>query len=808
MKSRSKMNENRKEEILANLQRERGIRRRQIEENYCYNYNSKNREEYDQEPFDNINADEFKDPREILMSGPGDYDNDYSPQEYAEERQPSNLSSSTVQRNSEIPRSNVFNANIVKECLDYSTKSDYEKVPRGYSNRRKSTEEGLIEPLPQKIAVNPEKPPVKEQSFEFDQSSRIAQEIKRKYYVKPVSNPVYQRITAATEAHLAKHTAVPLRSKSRRLPGRGRPATTKENYPPTYMKPTAIAGIRNSHSPNELPDKVRKIAQEKEQKIREECTFKPHINSTEYDDKLEQNKYERRSRLYKPKVEEIQKREKLKRQREDEEFSNICTFQPKKISQTTSCIDLKMRTDFNQSIEDRLYVDANKRIEELRNAYKSKEQRELKECTFQPDISRSSKNVRGNRITEKPIYERAKDLQRQKEENLQKMRIEAELKDENLTFKPKIIKKSEEILMNRSDLLGQSVIDRLCKDAADRVEKSLKQTEFMSQQQSVQYPFNPRLSNSTCSFTSIGEGTLLTKGFKERQEYFEKKRREKREEILKQTKDNKYTFKPEINFTSEILMEADPKRMIETDDERIQRLSRKDPKYEEKLKKIKDIEIKSKYTYHPQINQTSRMMVMNKSIDSISIAEREKTNRERLIEEVTETKERECTFKPQINSSNAFSYYTKKEEILGIIKEREQERIQKMEQQKRDMEYEEMKDCTFQPAIVRPMTQSESVVIKGLGRHLELQEKRKIIEKERKERERQIFGFAERYDQHEIHDTIPQPFKLSEKRYRESRREIKECTFQHENNNSKEFKDNPDDQSVQMPEEYTIGIYN
>ena len=55
-----------------------------------------------------------------------------------------------------------------------------------------------------------------------------------------------------------------------------------------------------------------------------------------------------------------------------------------------------------------------------------------------------------------------------------------------------------------------------------------------------------------------------------------------------------------------------------------------------------------------------------------------------------------------------------------------------IEQEKRNWEYEMLKDCTFRPKINHGISQSDKVVIvKGIGRHMELQELKKKQEEDR-----------------------------------------------------------------------------
>ena len=59
-----------------------------------------------------------------------------------------------------------------------------------------------------------------------------------------------------------------------------------------------------------------------------------------------------------------------------------------------------------------------------------------------------------------------------------------------------------------------------------------------------------------------------------------------------------------------------------------------------------------------------------------------------------------------------------------------------------------MKDCTFKPILLNnvPATQKEEVVVvRGLGRHLELKELQKKKEEEKKLREAEVFGLGHKF---------------------------------------------------------------
>ncbi len=210
--------------------------------------------------------------------------------------------------------------------------------------------------------------------------------------------------------------------------------------------------------------------------------------------------------------------------------------------------------------------------------------------------------------------------------------------------------------------------------------------------------------------TGLDSDRLLGKRFEERQELYEQRKKERR-----QAKEQKCcTFHPEINFTSEILVEADPKRSGETETERIARMSRRDEMRQQRIRQEMDAELNSKCTHRPKINEVSRSMARNYSVDDIASVERLKTNRAKMVEQAQVKEKEECTFHPQINSQvQANSHYTRDANIMEMIKEREREREEKRQQQRRDYEYEEIKGCTFQPAITQLERPPEAAVVKG-----------------------------------------------------------------------------------------------
>jgi len=655
-------------------------------------------------------------------------------------------------RTNEISESERFNQFLLKDTHkdDSSARRDaYNERMERFMFERKDNKYRTQQVSTERISPKELHTP----SSEFNKKLKDNQEAKNKQYVNP--------------------RATGLSSEEKYKPSLPRPEK------PTYMQPTANTEMRNLHNPTGLPPTAHKLAQERDQRVKKECTFKPQIELGQYKKKLEQTKQERLTRLYEPKTTEQQQREKLKRQKEDEEFSSSCTFQPRTFGYTSSV----------KPVNERLYSDATQRLEKQREGFRNKQLRNLRDCTFKPDIAKSTQSVKGNRIASKPIYDRFKDIQREKTKLMQRLKTEDEIKNKNLTFRPKILD------TNRT-LNDDPAFDRLYKDAERRHEKSVRLSELANEARFTQYSFTPRLYRSTYSIDALGEDRLLSKRFEERQELYEQRKRDNEVQRMTKYSEVQFPFKPQINSMSEAMVEANTKRLNESKDEKFKRLSQKDPKKQEKIKIIRDYV--EKHSYHPRINDTSRAMVLNKS-SNISM-DQGKSKQQEIQQERAE-----CTFQPRINSSQVNSRYAQHNNIMDIIHKQEQEKAKNLEQKKRDQEYEELKACTFRPSTIKMWEQPEPVAVKGLTRYLELQEKKRKIERDFKERERAAFELGTKYDKHGKHSTTFKPFNLSKGNLK-IRKQEKFC-FQPETNHSKRFLKNLVKQSDNMPKEYTKGIH-
>lgn len=119
-----------------------------------------------------------------------------------------------------------------------------------------------------------------------------------------------------------------------------------------------------------------------------------------------------------------------------------------------------------------------------------------------------------------------------------------------------------------------NVVERLTKDASERIEKSFKKNEDLNNDFSVMYPFCPQLS----TFSSKDQNRTMfndNRDFYERQQEFLHKQHEKLQNRRNQ-EGKEFSFKPKINPTSEVIVDADSDRANETNEERYMRLYAKD----------------------------------------------------------------------------------------------------------------------------------------------------------------------------------------------------------------------------------------
>jgi len=539
-----------------------------------------------------------------------------------------------------------------------------------------------------------------------------------------------------------------------------------KNINPDYLRKTTAVAMK-SVKDKEIPEATKKLLKAEQERRENEYTFRPQLIPNQYNEKIENLGIDRIEQLAQPNTAEMYKREKQHENELEKEFAKNCTFRPTLVAKKQESDTLE-----KEEVEQRLLREAKRHAESIERAIKEKQEKELIGCTFKPKINTEKE------AQIKPIYERFNEIQKKRNEKLQKLRQEVESTNNDLRFKPDIKKSQRESEQQPSAV---HVTERLMKDAVDRTEKQYRMSEMASQLASKEYPFMPNIVAS--------QKQIVQQDFYTRQLSLQERKREHQAAGLD---DPNYTFHPTVNLTSQVLVGADPKRMYETIDDKIKRLAKRDEKREEALKQEIEYENSQVYTYHPEINQKSKILPASKALVAPIEASKDLLNKKEMKKLEIEKKEmQECTFHPTIrNKPNIESHYSNPKKIDEVIKEKAKEKEAKIVQAKLDAEYEKIKECTFKPSVEKPAISQEIPIIAGiffrilkiiklgLNRHLELQEKKKKIEQDKKERENEVFGHAQKYNQRlaegKPHYTIPEPFPLTEKRDENLSRATKE----------------------------------
>ena len=241
----------------------------------------------------------------------------------------------------------------------------------------------------------------------------------------------------------------------------------------------------------------------------------------------------------------------------------------------------------------------------------------------------------------------------------------------------------------------------------------------------------------------------------------------------------------------------------ESEMERIERLSKQDQSSISRARSSISEKYYSEFQYKPEINEVSKKIARSKTVDELSKNERSKKMKQLAAARAEEKLRQECTFQPNLNESRASKEareslassrfridVSKPEKIMGRIDEYRRSRNAKLRQTRQGMEYENMKNCTFAPTTSRmPVKQQGPVVVRGLGRYLELRDLAKKLDEEKQRRTEDAFKVKGPKRSKHVKFTVPEPFKLTSQQKQKSRRakaeeKIKadmwrgECTFE------------------------------
>lgn len=303
---------------------------------------------------------------------------------------------------------------------------------------------------------------------------------------------------------------------------------------------------------------------------------------------------------------------------------------------------------------------------------------------------------------------------------------------------------------------------------------------------------------------------LYRQSFLERQQIFEKKAKSNKHS-LEEEFDSKLRdcFKPDIDPGSrKIVASKRPEQLLEGPEQRYQRMTYAALLEREKWRQEQEQRIYGSIPFQPTIDPLSRSLGRKHDIDELSENYRGKQIKELIRQKILAVENKNCTFQPKINDlsrhllekSDEYEDYANEYKHTGwnecpiadLASSREAKKPQsysrinfaepelmaqdirlnllKKEEKRRSellaKEMKELQDCSFQPSIIRipphikkvQAGNDDPIVIRGLGRHLELMHLSARKKDEALQREQEVFSVknVEKYRRAEDGSTIIQ----------------------------------------------------
>ena len=206
------------------------------------------------------------------------------------------------------------------------------------------------------------------------------------------------------------------------------------------MKATVNADLKKDNAQPTIA-KTKQVVSEAQKKFNEQHTFKPAINDYSLPSGKEQSKEERWKKLTEPKTLEQQKRERIRAQIEIEQTQKSCPFKPQLMPTSTksgrsSTAGVKSSSGGggydSLPLPERLLHEADLKKEKRERLKRELENEQMRNCTFKPAILSSAHSHSNTTMpivnldkldNREPMHVRVADLQKQKNEKLQKLRI-------------------------------------------------------------------------------------------------------------------------------------------------------------------------------------------------------------------------------------------------------------------------------------------------------------------------------------------------------------------------------------------------
>ncbi|KAG0561388.1 hypothetical protein KC19_9G061100 [Ceratodon purpureus] len=405
--------------------------------------------------------------------------------------------------------------------------------------------------------------------------------------------------------------------------------------------------------------------------------------------------------------------------------------------------------------------DIQERINSSKRAKKIREKEERDMCSFHPNINCKYLDVEGYQPIEKRL-----DCIREQKDKMIKTARDQEAKDLGITFRPELNPNSVRILKERAALKSPALTLDINDDSRSATPQNYSNNYWADLPESRPKAGDLSRSVSVCTFVPeinsntehILAGTPLEGcDFLTRQQQFldriEQRKRLKQQEIA-----SGFTFQPERG-NAEFILSCSPFFKIDENlSEMCERLSKSDHQRRFSIQQQMADNYYSQFAFHPHVDETSRLIGRNPSIETLFSDVRAKHHKELLRQLAQEEFQRTCTFRPMVKVSS----YPIEEAVLEERKKMKMERKKQEERERISKELEELAECTFKP-VINPWPPKEpdgGLQIKGVQRHLELQRLAKQMKIDQAEWEKKIFFSHQNNERPRQQYTIPKPFNF------------------------------------------------
>jgi len=494
-----------------------------------------------------------------------------------------------------------------------------------------------------------------------------------------------------------------------------------------------------------------------------------------------------------------------KKAKDEAVFAENCTFAPK--------VGRGPKTPSTKPAAERLYEYAEKRLETRERVQARVVEEEMELLTFKPTVNvRASAGIRDKVAKTPPLHQRVADVLRAKEN----VRTEARLKVEDElakahTFKPAINPTSVILAMQRAEVQKAMEDD----DGGEAPTFDRRRSSALDDEDG-NLTFAPKITRkSERVVDELARQGKMGADFFERQRDFSDKVARRAQEKRAMV-DDEYTFMPDIGNAASVLRRGrHVHKLLETPEERSDRLAVKDAERKRAAQRVREREHYAQFTYEPELNDKSYELAPHGStIDDLARDERRDLARRRAQAELEREFREQHTFEPNLDRSNearkardtsqyAMDYGVGGDAVSARIEAYRREKEIALENLRKRAEYRELEQCTFRPQPIarepRAMGSPSASKVKGMDSFLRKQAKARELEEEK--RERYAKAFLENLDDFDRRGrrTIPEPFtgafaenvvekaEARRKALEEEhlRRELEECTWEPATNRSR-----------------------